>query len=89
VRGEQLLKPVDEPRLLRDQRVPLALEMAPILVRLARHRDDVPDVALAFAVAHSHGDQLPGIEAVGLGAARAPIHFDGGGVDHHVGDPVR
>ena len=47
--------------------------MPAIFVRLAGDMDDLPDAALPLHVAHQHGDELAGIEPIGLrppGAAR-------------------
>jgi hypothetical protein len=83
------LQPIDEPRVLGDQGLPLAFQMPSVFVRVARDADDVPDPALAFVPAHQHGDQLPRVEPIGLRPSLPPIHFDRRRIDHDVGNAAR
>jgi hypothetical protein len=62
----------------------LAMEVAGILGLGGGDVDDGPDVGLAVVIADEHGEELGGIDAVGLDAATAALDIDGSGVDDEV-----
>ena len=65
----------------------LTVEVAGILGHGGGHVHDGPDVRLAVVVADEHGEQLGGVDAIGLDAPAAAFHVDGGGVDDEVVAP--
>jgi len=66
----------------------LSMEMSIVFILGGGHADDAPGSLLTVVIADQHRQQLPDVEAVGLGALRATIHFDAGRVDHEILDVV-
>jgi hypothetical protein len=62
----------------------LTVQMACVLGLGRGDVDDGPDVGLAVVIADEHGEELDGVDTVGLDAAAAALHVDGGGVDDEV-----
>ena len=81
--GEQALDPVDVAGRVLFQRLEPAMELARVLPFHRGNADDAPWL-FTEAPTHKHGDQLDGIEAIGLAAARSARDLDRGGVDDDV-----
>jgi hypothetical protein len=72
---QQCLDAIDVLRLLGLHFLQVAMEMAPILVRGARHLHHAPHF-FAGVMANQHRDQLGRIEPVRLAPPSPPIHLD-------------
>ncbi len=81
--GEQTLNPVDVTGRVLLQRLEPAVELARVLPFHRGNADDAPRLFTEVPT-DQHGDQLDGIEAIGLAAARSARDLDGGGVDDDV-----
>jgi hypothetical protein len=53
------------------------------------HMHHTPHVTFAMRIADQHADQLADVQSITLGSTLAPIDFNGGGIHHVVGDPLR
>jgi len=62
----------------------LTMQVAGVFGLGRGHMDDGPDPGLTVVVADEHGEELAGIDAVGLEASEASVDLDRGGVDDEV-----
>jgi hypothetical protein len=62
----------------------LAMEVACVLGLGRGGVDDGPDASFAVVIADEHGEELGGVDTVGLDAAAAALDVDRGGVDDEV-----
>ena len=81
--GEEALDPIDVAGRVLFQRFEFAVELTRVF---PFHRGNLDNAPCLFTEVPTdeHGDQLDGVEAIGLAATRSARYLDGGGVDDDV-----